>query len=101
MIEINADSVKNKNLAVADILDSYTGKLAQNKDILIRMSNEEYLTTISALRYAISYLREDRISRLELKKVIEANNYLLSTKNNSIDYGMFTSGIFEAIDNAR
>lgn len=70
MIEINADSVKNKNLAVADILDSYTGKLAQSKDILIRMSNEEYLTTISALRYAISYLREDRISRLELKKVI-------------------------------
>ena len=101
MIEINADSVKNKNLAVADILDSYTGKLAQSKDILTYEANGEYLTTISALRYAISYLREDRISRLELKKVIEANNYLLSTKNNSIDYGMFTSGIFEAIDNAR
>lgn len=64
MIEINADSVKNKNLAVADILDSYTGKLANsyvnaiNKEILIRMSPEEYITTISALRYAISYLRE-------------------------------------------
>ena len=58
MIEIKADSVKNKNLAVADILDSYTGKLAQSKDILIRMTNEEYLTTLSALRYAISYLRE-------------------------------------------
>lgn len=35
-----------------------------------------------------------------LKEVIIANHYLLSTKHNSTDYGMFTTGIIEAIDNA-
>lgn len=57
MIEINLNNLENKNLAVADILDSYTSKLAQSKDIKIRMSNEEYLTVVLALRYAISTLR--------------------------------------------
>ena len=57
MIEINSNSLKDKNLAVADILDSYTSKLAQSKDIPIKMSVEEYLTIVSALRYAISTLR--------------------------------------------
>ena len=36
----------------------------------------------------------------ELKEVIKANHYLLSAKNNSTDYGMFTTGIMQAIDNA-
>ena len=35
-----------------------------------------------------------------LKEVITANHYLLSSRNNSIDYGMFTTGIIQAIDNA-
>ena len=35
-----------------------------------------------------------------LKEVIKANHYLLSAKNNSTDYGMFTTGIMQAIDNA-
>ena len=42
----------------------------------------------------------DLISRSALKEVIKANHYLLSAKNNSTDYGMFTTGIIEAIDNA-
>ncbi len=57
MIEINSNSLKDTKLAVADILDSYTSKLAQSKDIPIKMSVEEYITIVSALRYAISYLR--------------------------------------------
>ena len=57
MIEINSNNLKDTKLAVADILDSYTSKLAQSKDIPIKMSNEEYLTIVSALRYAISTLR--------------------------------------------
>ena len=57
MIEINSNNLKDKNLAVADILDNYTSKLAQSKDIPIKMSNEEYLTIVSSLRYAISTLR--------------------------------------------
>ena len=36
----------------------------------------------------------------ELGKVISANHYLLSAKNNSVNYGMFTTGIMQAIDNA-
>ena len=35
-----------------------------------------------------------------LKEVITANHYLLSAKNNSTDYGMFTVGMIQAIDNA-
>ena len=35
-----------------------------------------------------------------LKEVITANHYLLSARNNSVDYGMFTTGIMQAIDNA-
>ena len=35
-----------------------------------------------------------------LKEVIKANHYLLSSKHNSTDYGMFTTGIMQAIDNA-
>ena len=35
-----------------------------------------------------------------LKEVITANHYLLSSRNNSTDYGMFTTGIIQAIDNA-
>ena len=35
-----------------------------------------------------------------LKEVIKANHYLLSARNNSVDYGMFTTGIMQAIDNA-
>lgn len=42
----------------------------------------------------------DLISREALKEVIIANQYLLSAKHNSTDYGMFTTGIMEAIDNA-
>ena len=42
----------------------------------------------------------DLISREALKEVIKANHYLLSAKNNSTDYGMFTTGIIQAIDNA-
>ena len=57
MIEINSNNLKDKNLAVADILDNYTSKLAQSKDIPIKMSNEEYLTIVSSLRYVISTLR--------------------------------------------
>lgn len=57
MITVNSNSLKDTKLAVADILDSYTSKLAQSKDISIKMSVEEYLTIVSALRYAISYLR--------------------------------------------
>ena len=34
-----------------------------------------------------------------LKEIIKSNHYLLSTKNNSTDYGMFTTGIMQAIDN--
>lgn len=45
-------------------------------------------------------MNNDLISREALKKVITANHYLLSAKNNSTDYGMFTTGIMEAIDNA-
>lgn len=43
----------------------------------------------------------DLISRSALKEVITANHYLLSAKNNSVDYGMFTTGIIQAIDNAQ
>lgn len=57
MIEINSNSLKDTRLAAADILDSYTSKIAQGKDIPVKMSVEEYLTIVSALRYAISYLR--------------------------------------------
>ena len=57
MITVNSNSLRDTKLAVADILDSYTSKLAQSKDIPIKMSVEEYLTIVSALRYAISYLR--------------------------------------------
>lgn len=57
MIEINSNSLKDIKFSVADILDSYTSKLAQSKDIPINMSVEEYITIVSALRYAISYLR--------------------------------------------
>ena len=45
-------------------------------------------------------MNNDLISREALKEVIKANHYLLSAKNNSTDYGMFTTGIMEAIDNA-
>lgn len=45
-------------------------------------------------------MNDDLISRKALKKVITANHYLLSAKHNSTDYGMFTTGIIEAIDNA-
>ena len=45
-------------------------------------------------------MNNDLISREALKKVITANHYLLSARNNSIDYGMFTTGIMQAIDNA-
>lgn len=34
----------------------------------------------------------------ELKDIIKKNHYLLSAKNNSTDYGMFTTGIMQAID---
>jgi hypothetical protein len=57
MIEINSNSLKDTKFSVADILDSYTSKLAQGKDVSINMSVEEYITIISALKYAISYLR--------------------------------------------
>ena len=46
-------------------------------------------------------MNNDLISREALKEVIFANHYLLSAKNNSIDYGMFTTGIMQAIDNAQ
>ena len=65
MIEINEDSLKDIKFSVADILDSYTSKLAKSKDIPIKMSIEEYITTISALRYAISYLRENKEKGLD------------------------------------
>ena len=45
-------------------------------------------------------MNNDLISRSALKKAITANHYLLSAKHNSTDYGMFTTGIMEAIDNA-
>lgn len=45
-------------------------------------------------------VKGDLISRDALKEVIKANHYLLSAKNNSTDYGMFTTGIMQAIDNA-
>lgn len=45
-------------------------------------------------------MNNDLISREALKRVITANHYLLSAKNNSTDYGMFTTGIMQAIDNA-
>lgn len=45
-------------------------------------------------------MNNDLISRRALKEVITANHYLLSARNNSIDYGMFTTGIMQAIDNA-
>lgn len=45
-------------------------------------------------------MTNDLISREALKEVIKANHYLLSAKNNSTDYGMFTTGIMQAIDNA-
>lgn len=57
MIEINLNSLQDKKFSVADILDSYTSKLAQGKDIPVKMSVEEYITIVAALRYAISYLR--------------------------------------------
>ena len=50
-------SISNQNLVVADVLDDYAGKLAQSKDIPIRMSNEKYVDVVSSLRYAIAYLR--------------------------------------------
>lgn len=43
---------------------------------------------------------DDMVSRAALKEVIAANHYLLSARNNSTDYGMFTTGIMQAIDNA-
>ena len=42
---------------------------------------------------------DDMVSRAALKEVITANHYLLSARNNSTDYGMFTTGIMQAIDN--
>ena len=45
-------------------------------------------------------MNNDLISREALKEVIKANHYLLSAKHNSTDYGMFTTGIIEAIDSA-
>ena len=61
MIEINSNSLKDKNLAVADILDNYASKLSQNDEIANgKMSVDEYMTIISALRYAISTLRGGR-----------------------------------------
>jgi hypothetical protein len=50
-------SISNQNLVVADVLDDYAGRLAQSKDIPIRMSNEKYVDVVSSLRYAIAYLR--------------------------------------------
>jgi hypothetical protein len=49
--------ISNQNLVVADVLDDYAGRLAQSKDIPIRMSNEKYVDVVSSLRYAIAYLR--------------------------------------------
>ena len=49
--------ISNQNLVVADVLDDYAGRLAQSKDIPIRMSNEKYLLVVSSLRYAIANLR--------------------------------------------
>ena len=43
---------------------------------------------------------DDMVSRAALKEVIAANHYLLSARNNSTDYGMFITGIMQAIDNA-
>lgn len=57
MIKTNSNSFKDTNIEVADILDSYTSKLAQSKDIPIKMSVKEYITVVQALRYAISTLR--------------------------------------------
>lgn len=58
MIEINSNSLKDKNLAVADILDNYASKLSQSDEIASgKMSVAEYTTILSALRYSISYLR--------------------------------------------
>ena len=45
-------------------------------------------------------MNNDLISRKALKEVITANHYLLSARNNSTDYGMFTTGIMQAIDNS-
>lgn len=49
--------ISNQNLVIADVLDDYAGRLAQSKDIPIRMSNEKYVDVVSSLRYAIAYLR--------------------------------------------
>lgn len=58
MIQINADNLNNKYLSVADILDDYASKLDQSDEIATgKMSLEEYITLISALRFAISVLR--------------------------------------------
>lgn len=58
MIEINSNSLKDTKFSVADILDNYASKLSQSDDIASgKMSVAEYTTILSALRYAISYLR--------------------------------------------
>lgn len=58
MIEVNSNSLNNTTLAVADILDNYASKLSRSDDIASgRLSVAEYETIMSALRYAVSYLR--------------------------------------------
>lgn len=58
MIEINSNSLNNTTLAVADILDNYASKFSKSDDIASgRLSVAEYTTILSALRYAVSYLR--------------------------------------------
>ena len=58
MIEVNSNSLNNTTLAVADILDNYASKLSRSDDIASgRLSVAEYETIMSALRYAVSFLR--------------------------------------------
>lgn len=65
------------------------------------LTDEERQILIRAIGNGTTYKVEgDLISRSALKEVITANHYLLSARNNSIDYGMFTTGIMQAIDHA-
>lgn len=55
---INNENIIKLRLDKADVLDNYASKLSRSDDIATgRLSVAEYEETMSALRYAISYLR--------------------------------------------
>ena len=68
----------------------------------ITVNKEELIKALAYDRHQYEQgFRDGQKSMKEaLKKEITANQYLLSARNNSIDYGMFTTGIMQAIDNA-